>query len=120
MHAELHVVNDNFWIRLATMNDIGFAEAYMYGEVKCSDLVAVFRVSYRSSPLYRALFTIIAKIFIANSEQLSAFNGAFSWLFGLSQRFAHYRTLNTLVNSTSNVSAHYDLTNEMFDGTQRR
>lgn len=27
--AELRVVNDVFWIRLCTMGDLGFSEAYM-------------------------------------------------------------------------------------------
>ena len=42
--AELRVANDVFWIRLFTMSDLGFAEAYMYGDVECDDLVAVFEV----------------------------------------------------------------------------
>ncbi|KAG6848868.1 hypothetical protein C0991_012401, partial [Blastosporella zonata] len=41
--AELRVVNDVFWIRLCTMSDLGFAEAYMYGDVDCDDLVSLFR-----------------------------------------------------------------------------
>jgi cyclopropane-fatty-acyl-phospholipid synthase len=31
LHAELSVINDAFWIRLCTMGDLGFAEAYMFG-----------------------------------------------------------------------------------------
>jgi hypothetical protein len=42
--AELRVANDVFWIRLFMMSDLGFAEAYMYGDVECDDLVAVFEV----------------------------------------------------------------------------
>ncbi|KAG6887994.1 hypothetical protein C0992_009974 [Termitomyces sp. T32_za158] len=33
--AELRVISDVFWVRLCTMGDLGFAEAYMYGEVEC-------------------------------------------------------------------------------------
>lgn len=47
--AELRVINDSFWIRLAAMGDLGFAEAYMYGDVECDDLVSLFHVS---TPLY--------------------------------------------------------------------
>jgi cyclopropane-fatty-acyl-phospholipid synthase len=43
--AEVRVVNDIFWVRLCTMSDLGFAEAYMYGEVECDDLASLFRVS---------------------------------------------------------------------------
>ena len=44
LSAELKVVSDTFWIRLATMGDLGFAEAYMYGEVECEDLISTFQV----------------------------------------------------------------------------
>ena len=44
LKAELRVVNDVFWIRLCTMGDLGFAEAYMYGDVECDDLVSMFLV----------------------------------------------------------------------------
>jgi cyclopropane-fatty-acyl-phospholipid synthase len=42
--AELRVVNDVFWVRLCAMGDLGFSEAYMYGDVECDDLVTLFRV----------------------------------------------------------------------------
>ena len=42
--AELTVRNPNFWLRLCGMGDLGFAEAFMYGEVDCEDLVKVFLV----------------------------------------------------------------------------
>jgi len=43
LKAELRVVDDAFWVRLCTMSDVGFAEAYMYGDVECDDLVSVFQ-----------------------------------------------------------------------------
>ena len=49
LRAELRVVDDVFWIRLCTMGDLGFAEAYMYGEVECDDLVTTFLVSQGSA-----------------------------------------------------------------------
>lgn len=51
--AELRVVNDVFWIRLCTMGDLGFAEAYMYGDVECDDLVSLFHVRIRDSTRLR-------------------------------------------------------------------
>ena len=44
--AELRVVNDVFWVRLCAMGDLGFAEAYMYGDVECNDLVSLFQVGF--------------------------------------------------------------------------
>jgi hypothetical protein len=42
MKAELRVVNDAFWLRLCLMSDLGFSEAFMYGDVECDDLVSLF------------------------------------------------------------------------------
>lgn len=44
LKAELRVVNDAFWVRLCAMGDLGFSEAYMYGDVECDDLVGLFQV----------------------------------------------------------------------------
>ncbi len=43
--AELRVLSDTFWIRLLTMSDLGFSEAFMYGEVECEDLNSLFKAS---------------------------------------------------------------------------
>lgn len=43
--AELRVLNDSFWIRLVLLGDLGFSEGYMWGDVECDDLAALFRVS---------------------------------------------------------------------------
>jgi cyclopropane-fatty-acyl-phospholipid synthase len=51
LHAELRVINDAFWVRLCTMGDLGFAEAYMFGDVVCEDLNSIFLVSTLGSPL---------------------------------------------------------------------
>ncbi|KAF9221621.1 CFS1-like protein [Gyrodon lividus] len=96
--AALRVVKDVFWIRLFTMGDLGFAEAYMYGEVECDDLVSLF------------------KIFLLNRQNLSNMDSYASYLFSIPQKLTSWRFLNTLSNSRSNVSAHYDISNAMFAG----
>jgi hypothetical protein len=48
--AELRVLNDAFWVRLCTMGDLGFAEAYMFGDVACDDLISTFLVGPLSFP----------------------------------------------------------------------
>ncbi|KAG9119661.1 hypothetical protein FRC07_005209 [Ceratobasidium sp. 392] len=96
--AELRVVKDSFWIRLATMSDLGFAEAFMYGDVECDDLVTLF------------------KIFLLNRENLAEMQSPIvSLLFSLPHRLTSTRFLNTLSNSRSNISAHYDISNQMFE-----
>lgn len=47
--AVLRVLNDVFWIRLCCMGDLGFSEAYMFGEVECPNLIETFKVSKYSS-----------------------------------------------------------------------
>lgn len=44
--VELVVKRDAFWMRLFLFADMGFAEAYMLGEVECADLTAFFQVSF--------------------------------------------------------------------------
>jgi cyclopropane-fatty-acyl-phospholipid synthase len=44
LKAELRISNESAWIRICTMSDLGFAEAYMYGEASCEDLLSLFKV----------------------------------------------------------------------------
>lgn len=70
----------------------------MYGDVECDDLVSVFL------------------IFIYNRECLQDLSSSLSWLVSLPQTMTSYRFLNTISNSRSNISAHYDISNDMFAG----
>lgn len=42
--VEVVVKKSAFWMRLVLFADMGFSEAYMLGEVECSDLTAFFQV----------------------------------------------------------------------------
>lgn len=93
-HAELRVLNDLFWVRLLVFADMGFAESYMLGEVACPDLTAFF------------------KVFIVNRPHLS--NGT-TLTSNISGKIAGLiRRTNTLTNARLNISAHYDISNDMF------
>ncbi|KAI0754827.1 cyclopropane-fatty-acyl-phospholipid synthase [Daedaleopsis nitida] len=98
--AELTVRNSTFWLRLCAMGDLGFSEAYMYGEIDCEDLVKVFLV------------------FLANRAQLSAIDTSlFARLMGnLPELGLTARIVNTVTNARKNISAHYDISNNMFMG----
>ncbi|KAI8994251.1 cyclopropane-fatty-acyl-phospholipid synthase [Trametes punicea] len=98
--AEVKVRDPMFWLRLCAMGDVGFAEAYMYGDIDCKDLVSVFLV------------------FLANREQLSAIDGSlFSRLMArMPQLGLTAHMVNTVANAKKNVSAHYDISNTMFMG----
>lgn len=116
--AELRVANDVFWVRLCAMSDLGFAEAYMYGDVECDDLVSLFHVClFHLSNVHREPHVSAPQIFLENRENLSSLNSKLSYLFTLPQKITSYRFLNTIGNSRSNISAHYDISNAMFAGT---
>ncbi|KAH8895744.1 cyclopropane-fatty-acyl-phospholipid synthase [Thozetella sp. PMI_491] len=92
--VELVVKSEAFWMRLFLFADMGFAEAYMLGEVECEDLTAFFQ------------------LFIVNREQMG--NGT-TWLSSISTAVAGVaRSTNTLSNALLNIQAHYDISNDMF------
>ncbi|APA13296.1 hypothetical protein SS1G_13857 [Sclerotinia sclerotiorum 1980 UF-70] len=91
---ELRVINQAFWVRLFLFADMGFAEAYMLGEVECDDLTGFF------------------ELFIQNRNQLANATTLTSSIAATITGLA--RSTNTLSNSLLNVSAHYDISNEMF------
>lgn len=93
-HAELRVLNELFWVRLLVLADMGFAESYMLSEVECSDLTAFF------------------KLFILNKAHLSNGTTLTSHISG--QIAGIVRKTNSLANAKLHISAHYDISNDMF------
>ncbi|KAL7927347.1 Mycolic acid cyclopropane synthetase domain-containing protein [Trichoderma austrokoningii] len=92
--AKVVVRNAEFWMRLFLFADMGFAEAYMLKDFECQDLTSFFQ------------------LFIMNREQL---NNGTTWFSRLSSIVSNVaRSTNTLSNALLNVSAHYDISNDMF------
>ena len=88
----------------------------MLGEVDCSDLAAFFRVSAAGKHLLleaiQELRNVCMQIFILNRQQLA---NATTWISSISSALNGFlRRTNTLSNALLNVSAHYDISNEMF------
>lgn len=92
--VKLVVKSESFWMRLFLFADMGFAEAYMLGEVECDNLTAFFR------------------LFILNRDRLRNGTTWLSMIVGAVSGLA--RSTNTLSNAQLNVSAHYDISNDMF------
>ncbi|ORX34243.1 S-adenosyl-L-methionine-dependent methyltransferase [Kockovaella imperatae] len=101
--AEIRVIRDTFWLRLVTLGDLGFAEAYMAGDCEVSDLVQVFKIFIRSRPALQAAKSNISGVSTIPSR-----------IFSLVTSLTNSRFANTLSNSMSNIRAHYDLSNGMF------
>ncbi|GAC93935.1 hypothetical protein PHSY_001503 [Pseudozyma hubeiensis SY62] len=97
-HAILIVKSDSFWTRMFFGADLGFAEAYMIGDVDTPDLAACFD-----------LF-ILNRSSLSNLESISVASSLISSAQGLLNR----RYANTKVGSLRNIGAHYDISNTMY------
>jgi len=96
IQGKIIVVDEAFFGRLVTNGDLGFAEAFIQGEIQVPDLTQVF------------------KILVQNRENMSNLDSRFAWFGHLMDKAVHWRNSNTLTQAQENVSAHYDLSNEMF------
>ncbi|KAF8499899.1 CFS1-like protein, partial [Hysterangium stoloniferum] len=81
--------------RVLFNKDLGFAEAFMYGDVQCDDLHTFL------------------ELFIANQQRVTM-NTLASAIFAIPQRLSLAKFLQSLSNSRANISAHYDIGNIMF------
>ncbi|ORX95702.1 Mycolic acid cyclopropane synthetase-domain-containing protein [Clohesyomyces aquaticus] len=90
----LNVHDEKFWVRLALFADMGFSESYMLGEISSPDLTKFF------------------ELFILNREYLS--NGSTLTSALSTSLAAMVRQTNNLKNARLNISAHYDISNDMF------
>jgi len=97
LKAEIKVVNDAFWVRMLVLCDLGFSEAYMAQDIEVDNLENIF------------------KMFILNREHLSELGTSTSRIFTGLQYLMNSRFVNSISNSISNISAHYDISNEMFE-----
>ncbi|KAI0343565.1 CFS1-like protein [Trametopsis cervina] len=99
--ATIVLKNRRFFLRLVASPDLGFAEAYMFGDidVEPDQLVDVFR------------------IFILNSRTkvITSFTtSALTRIFSIPARVTVGRFVASLQNAQPNISAHYDLGNDIF------
>ncbi|KAM0751461.1 cyclopropane-fatty-acyl-phospholipid synthase [Meredithblackwellia eburnea MCA 4105] len=96
--VELVVVNDAFWVRMLLLSDLGFAEAYMAGDIEVDNLENIF------------------KLFILNRASLGELStGVAGTLYSAFNAIINTKFVNSLSNSISNISAHYDISNRMFE-----
>lgn len=101
LHADVTVVDDNFFKRAFLFGDIGFAEAFMAGEWTTTNLTALlswFLLNVDNAP---TLSGSTAKTIIVNGFQLA-------------NKIFHSKRKNSLDGSKKNIAEHYDLSNEFF------
>lgn len=90
---ELHIYSLSAWRCILLANDIGFAEAYMLGEVFCSDLTAFFR-----------LFVNVTITFLAS---------ILSTLISIITTPLHHLS-NITDQALINAQSHYSISNAIF------
>ncbi|KAK0421788.1 CFS1-like protein [Armillaria borealis] len=89
--------SDEFWTRVALFTDLGLAESFMSSIVDCDDV------------------STLIKLMIVNRDHLlRSLNSFASSLFTRGRLLTSYNLIGTLTNSRVNVSAHYDIGDELF------
>lgn len=92
----IDVHHPSFYIDVAFGGTPGSGEAYMKGSWSCSDLLTLIRV------------------FLRNRHVMDTMDYGFSRLKGPMHKLGHLLSRNTKEGSKKNISAHYDIGNEMF------
>ncbi len=94
--ASLTVLDPAFYNELAFGGSIGAGESYLLGHWRSDDLTALMRLMLR------------------NRRALDAMETGFNGIATPLRRLAHWLHRNTRAGSRRNISAHYDLGNELF------
>ncbi len=97
LHTRVDVHDMEFYRWIAFGGSTGAGEAYMHGIWSCSDLTALVRILVRNRHVLDDMETGWARI-----------SAPFL-------RFLHRRNRNTKLGSKRNISAHYDLGNDLFE-----
>ncbi len=95
--AELTIHDSSTWKDLLTGGSIGAAESYVAGDWSTPDLVALLR------------------FFTRNVDRMNEFEDRFSWITKPALKGLHWLNRNTKEGSRKNISAHYDLGNDLFE-----
>ncbi|MCM0611969.1 class I SAM-dependent methyltransferase [Marinobacter sediminum] len=95
--AELVIHDHSTWKDLLTGGSVGAAEAYVSGDWSSPDLVALLR------------------FFTRNVDRMNEFEDRFSWVTKPTLKGLHWLNRNTKEGSRKNISAHYDLGNDLFE-----
>ena len=96
LQASINVHNPLFYKRLLTDGSIGAGEAYMEGWWDSPNLTNVVRV--------------LAK----NLTTLDKLEAKMGWMSRISEQIGHLLRKNTIKNARKNISAHYDLGNDLY------
>jgi cyclopropane-fatty-acyl-phospholipid synthase len=102
LHAELTVLDENFYRRCVLYGPIGFGESYLAGEWETEDLTRTL-----------AWFVLNGDYLSGVRTRRNTSRGTFD-LLGLVNRVGHALRPNSKKKSRDNISEHYDLGNDFF------
>ncbi len=97
LQARVRVNDGQMYVRLLSGGSIGIAESYVEGEWQSPDLTSVIRVFARNLPT------------------LEKFEKRLGWITYPLHKLHHLLNRNTRSGSRTNIAAHYDLGNEMYE-----
>ncbi|KXF83246.1 SAM-dependent methyltransferase [Enterovibrio coralii] len=97
LHAEIIVRHPGFYRRVLSGGSIAASEAYVDGWWDSPDLTNVIRAVCR------------------NLDALDRIESKVGWVASIAQKLSHWQNRNTKENSRSNISAHYDLGNDLYE-----
>ena len=95
--AQIDILDSSCWRDMLTGGGIGAAEAYVAGDWRSPDLVALLR------------------LFARNMDRMNAFEDRFSWISKPTLKLLHWLNRNSVSGSRKNIQAHYDLGNDLFE-----
>ncbi|OAQ79537.1 cyclopropane-fatty-acyl-phospholipid synthase [Purpureocillium lilacinum] len=87
------VKDDWFWVRVLASGSVGFAEAYVNGEIDSPDLLGIFKLALLNRRIFMKL------------DKQSPF---------MTKLYSLFARTNSIEQAKQNVTAHYDLSNDMF------
>lgn len=94
--VQIEVLHSSVWSDVAFGGSCGSGEAYIKGSWSCNNLLGLVR------------------IFLRNREVLDQMDGSWSRFTAPVHRVLHWLSKNTRRGSRRNISAHYDLGNDLF------
>jgi len=94
--VSINVKDSRFYSAIAFGGSVAAGEAYFYGHWDCDDITALVR------------------LLLINRSMLDGMDNSFSCLQAPLLKGLHWLNRNTRAGSRRNISAHYDLGNEMF------
>lgn len=96
LQAEVQINNNRFYRRLLSGGSIGVAESYVEGDWSSPDLVTLVR------------------LFARNMPTLEKLEKRLGWITYPMHKLSHLSNSNTLQGSRTNIAAHYDLGNDLY------